>query len=734
ADRFDPVSEAILSFFPMPTPGRESSTGAGNFLGESINESISHQINTRLDHQLSQNSKLFVRFTHQKTDVTQIGLNKDAPGTDPFWAAFPNLINANTSAGWDVTVRSSLLSQTYVTYTNRPWRTVNPGFGLSWPRQLGLTGADPDEHFPYITIPGYQSLGQQTGRANQHHMDAYNLSQKVSYVRGRHNLKTGVEVMHSTPSFRFRGSPSGTLNYGPIGPGTGVAGGNALAAFLLGFVSSASIADQPQKDFTTTYYSVWVQDDWRVRPNLTLNLGLRWGMDTAARFENDILSGFDPDAINPVSSTPGVVTFASTGTHPGILYDTESNFSPRLGFAWQPFGSGTRTVIRGGGALIYETPVQQAAGSWQSPTAGEEITARFNSGDNGVTPAFYLRDGFPPIPPGELKSPAFGAVPVGDSPRFGVTYFDPDDRFPYSYHTSLEVQHELPTQIVASIGYIGTFGRNLRLHGLSENQLEPEQFGPGDAQVRRPYPQFSDVTHHNAPIVTSSYHGMELKAQKRFSDGFQFSANYVWSKMLDDRNFFRSVYLRELNRGPSVSDLRHRFVFSGVFEIPAGPGKRFLETGVLSQVLGGWSLGAIVTFQMGLPLKIGNALGPGCNCFADQGVDLVGDPKLPRGERSMDRWFNTDAFAPPRENPYRFGTAGSGGMVYGPGRRDFDLSVWKSFRLGERYRLHFRSDLINVLNHSNLSNPDITLGSGGFGGIFQKVGNRQIQLGLKFEF
>jgi hypothetical protein len=251
-----------------------------------------------------------------------------------------------------------------------------------------------------------------------------------------------------------------------------------------------------------TYWAAYVQEDWKVTPKLTLNLGLRWDMDSAPyRNPKEIGSGFDRTKINPVSGTPGVVTFlpfSETGFRP--FRNDKNNFSPRFGFGYRMF---EKTVIRGGYSIIYAMPWGGAGSGWE---AGFFPASTYNSSDGGFTPAFLLKDGVPPPPAAEARDDRFGAVPVGTSPRFAVSYWDLNHLTPYSQSFNFGVQKQLRQELVAEVTYLGNLVHKIS-NNLSYNMI-PLVNGRGPAvqdQRLRPFPQFSNVTQLSAPIGNSTY-------------------------------------------------------------------------------------------------------------------------------------------------------------------------------------------------------------------------------------
>jgi len=248
----------------------------------------------------------------------------------------------------------------------------------------------------------------------------------------------------------------------------------------------------------------------------------------------------------------------------------------------------------------------------------------------------------------------------------------------------------------------------------------------------RPFPQFNQVNMFTATIGNSSYHAMVIKAEKRFGDSFGFVSSYTWSKFLDDfavSNF----YNRGVDKGPSSLQRAHLARFSGVYNVPWGVKRKYLNTGPVAHIVGGWNLGGIFTADAGQPLTF-NAVPNQCNCFSDTNVrpNLIGNPK---GPKKINNWFNLAAFEHPGN--FRFGNSGPG-LVEGPGLWNIDFSVGKDAHISENKVLNFRVDLFNALNHTNLLNPILSIFPAGAPGTTNVITGsrdaRRIQLGIKFSF
>ncbi len=490
------------------------------------------------------------------------------------------------------------------------------------------------------------------------------------------------------------------------------------------------------------YLAAFLQDDWNITRSLTLNLGVRWETDTALTDVKNRLNSFDQKQINPVSGTPGVVKFAGINGFRTTPYGTDwNNFGPRLGFAWKVAGS-DKTVLRGGYGILYAHPFD--AGVPNSVALGFSVSTTLNSPDNGLTAPFYLRDGVPKSNATPVLNDSFGAVPVGQNPNTAVTFFETNRKTGYSQQFNLGIQRQVTGSLVIETAFLGNLSRKLPSANLSINQIDPAILGPAhQSQKDRPFPQFSNVSIQSPSLGVSNYYAGLVRAEKRYSQGLNLIASYTYSKFLENTNDpgtnagadsgpYSNYYNRRADYGPSANDIRNRFSFSSVYELPVGAGRQFLNKGFLSKVVGGWGLGNLTILQSGAPFTVVTQTN-NTNAFSAgvQRADVASDPNLDSGARSVARWFNTAAFSQPAI--FHFGNEGRN-ILRAPGIFTMDFSLRRNFNLTERIHLQFRGEFFNALNHTNLSIPGRTFGATDFGIISAAGPARQIQVGARLEF
>jgi len=630
--------------------------------------------------------------------------------------------------------------------------------------------------FPNLSIASYQAVG--TSSVSRAFSNYFTATESVSWTHGNHMLRFGAEFRvyreHSknfsngVPSENFASSWTG----GPFDNSPAAPIGQGLASFLYGLPTGGqinvndSIADQ---SLTTAFYA---QDDWRVSSHLTVNIGVRYDYDSpmTERYNRSVRS-FDFSAVSPIAAQAiaayaknplpelpasqfkvnGGLTFAGVGGQPrGLWEKSKTNFAPRIGLAWTPL---TNTVIRAGYGVFYVPLGADRSAAIQSGfSLATSLTASL---DNGQTYVALLSNPFPdgwPAPPGASQGLAtFLGRPV--------SFFRPNTVNPYMQRWSLGIQQQLPYQVLLDVSYIGNRGTRLAANRqwdpipnsvLSTSPVRdnntinvltatfPNPFYPlpgsniagttvARSQLLRPYPEFTSIT-ADEPQGYSWYHSLQVVAERRFRQGFTMQGNYTWSKMMEATGY--------LNGGDAmpekvISDLdrSHRFAMSAIYELPFGTGKRFLGSGhpVVRQAVGGWQLQMTGQMNVGAPLAFGNAL-----LVAD-----IRDVALGSGQ-TLDRWLNTSAFntnsaAQLASNLRTLSTRFSG--VRGPGVEIWDISAVKNFTIREKWRVQFRAEALNAMNHSNLNPPNLDPTSTLFGKITSTPGYpRFIHFGLKLNY
>ena len=707
----NPIGVAIAALYPEPN----RSVTFENFVSSPTLQDRKDHFDVRLDHALGTASQLTARYSFSDRRLFE-------PFSGPGFAAVPGFGTNVPRRAQNLMVSDTLiLSPTLINDVRLAFNRVSTGAshentGTSLNRTVGLPELSDnprDWGLSFITVSGFSPLGDEFNNPQHSTTNTFQILDTLTHVRGGHLLKFGVDI-RITRQDAFRDVQSrGLLTFSSTPSITG----NALADLLLGLplVTGGAVLDNPQR-LRTESYNLFVHDNLRLTPNLTLSAGLRYEYNSPPVDADDRANTYDP-------ATQSLVQVGTNGVPRAVYEADKNNWAPRIGLAWAPTADG-RTVLRGGYGIYYDT----------SPLAPSE-GLYFN-------PPFFDFSLYFPLPGLPLTLfdpfPSFFPIPIPVS----ALAFQRDLRTPYLQHWNVSLQRQLGATRSVELAYVGSRGSNL-IGARDINQAEPS---PQSFNLR-PVPQFADIVALESR-GSSLYNSLQVTFTQRLSSGLSVLSAYTLGKSTDDvSNFFSSAgdpnFPQDSNnpqaeRGRSNFDVRHRFSLSLSYDLPFGSGRRFLtDGGWASRLLENWQFAGIVTLQSGRPFTVAllpeidnsntgrAALGFGAN----DRPNLVGDPSV--SDPSANRWFDTGTFAFP---PFgSFGDAGRN-ILEGPGFQNVNVALLKHVPLGESVRLQFRLEAFNVFNHVNFDLPDSFLGSPTFGRILSSGTQRRVQLGLKLLF
>ena len=736
ASRIDPIGKAMAALYAPPNVASANLTRrAGNNFFANGSDALTQNYHTvRIDHELTTKDRIFGRLAYVTAPEVVAGVFPVIAADDR--AGTRANRHGNLLMSWQRSIKPTVINEFKYMYGNRMHINRGAGTGSGLNGQMKVGGVNPNA-FARVNVTGYSALGQANHERIQQPILTQQFTDNLIWVKGSHSIKTGFEFRFSNNKDDFNASTGGVFGFGNRATNDG------LAELLLGWTTSAALVDTDILDSRTDYYGAYIQDDWKVTQKFTINIGLRWELDTPRWERNNRQSGFDNRQINPVSGTPGVITFTGQGGVGKYAHQFDkNNFGPRFGFAYR---AAPTLVIRGGYGVSYNGAYNGAV-----PNAfnqGYSINGSFSSPDGGFSPTFLLQSGMPAITKPAL-TPGFGAVPVGAAVTTAPDFIQQEQVSGYSQQWNLTVQKELPGNILLEGAYIANVGHKLGGPNVSVNQI-PLVNGMGPAaqnQRLRPYPQFNAVTQISPPWGNSTYHSSNIKFEKRYSRGLSFLGNYTWAKYIDDvesgselggasNNGYTHIDARKLNKGLSGSDIRHRLAWSTLYDLPVGKGRNInIENAVLNHVIGGWTVGGIFEARTGASYGVVEQTNR-LNTFSDaQRPNLLRDPEITtsrsRGEM-VAMFFDTSAF-----QTAAVGVLGTAGKTSGsgPGFFGLDVSVQKEFRLNERFGLTFRTDIVNMPNVPAFALPNLSSGAGAFGSISAvALGStaREVQLSLR---
>jgi hypothetical protein len=733
-DRWDPVTAKLMNAYPLPT----STALANNLVTTPSRTQDWNQFDLRVDHMQSERNNFLARYSRSKTATVnpytfaavQIpGLSKPVGlGNEDTFAGPSNLLAEHAVFGWVhvFSPRLALDSRAGYNHFDLKFTQADVASGDQLGEQLGVPNAnqqDQQNAIPIFSPSGYTGIGQSRSLPIFRHEKTFQYVSNLIVAGDKHTIKAGFDVRRRHMGEFQTNRGNGRFNFSPNitnNPANNT-GGHVMASFLLG---APSLIEQDyllaDAAIRSTEYSVYVGDDWRASGKLTLNLGLRYELDTPPSEVSNQWANFDPTTAtvvvagrNGVSDTAGVKTFTKA-------------FAPRLGFAYQ---IAQRTVVRGGAGIFWNTAGHGGNALRLQRHVPFGPIYSFNPGTQFVTRR--VSDGFPTIPPLDLT--------LADNPSGSVIGVDPNYQPGYAEQFNLTVERELPWSLLLTTSYVSNLGRHLDTT-YNLNQAIP---GSGPVNNRRPFfalrPTLADVT-WAVSDGTADYHALQFSATKRLTQGLSGLLSYTLGHSVDtvgqsfgggaDGPLPQDPRNRLADRGNSPFDIRHRLTIAWNYALPFGEGRRWLNgAGPARYLFGGWQVNGINMFQTGLPFTP-TLNAPTVNTGTGSRPDRIGDGTV--SNPTVDRWFDPSAFATPA--PFTYGNAGRN-ILYGPDRVNFDFSLFKEFDIKEGTRLQFRAECFNVFNTPQFDLPNAAIGAGNAGTITSIVGTpRQIQFGAKLVF
>jgi Carboxypeptidase regulatory-like domain/TonB dependent receptor len=715
----------------VPLPNSAGNTWTGFFTGPTDeNEYLG-----KYDQTLGEKDHVAVTYFYVKTTQNAFGngnFNWDIN------QSYTGQTNVNVS---DVhTFSPNTANQAWLTYVRAAGGRVNlPTTNLG---QLGSTFTiQGPSALPELTVSGYFSVGGAlagpvTGS------DFYSVRDMVSTVKGKHNFDMGGELALDKGMFVGNLYNFGVFTFQNSAPTTT---SNALSDFVTGQVNTME-QDTPYHTLESAWHvALFAQDNYRITPRFTANLGLRWDIDTPPVESNNLTASFVPGVQSTAVPTAplGMLFPGDKGVERGIVGTPYYHFSPRVGFAWDPFGDG-KTSFRAGVGVFYGAI---AGNEWNQPGNAQPFAVRqtFNSITSfsnvyGNPASFPTGDPFPYIY--NPKSPRF--LPAASIETIGANY-----RWPYIYQVNTSVQRELPQHVTLTAAYVGTLSHRVPL--MIDDNYAPYAAGASTSQTsinaRRPYdPGVLGQNIYLSSNQTASYHSMQISANRPLTHNLLLNGFYVWSHAFQSANESADGLATAQDwdalgeeRGPMDDDQRHVASISGMWNIDY-----FHGNSVMKQIVNGWTISPIVTLHSGTPVEMVTGTNKNLDSENHNRPDLVAgvnaflDPHRSR-EIARHAWFDTAAFTP--NGPGVTGGIGPGGAdgntprdyLRAPGYRDIDLGIFRDFHF-ERFVFQLRGEATNAFNMVSLNAPTANMASSIDGQITGASSPRLIQVGARFTF
>ncbi len=770
----DPVALNVQDYYgATPNVPGQPFTGQNNFFFQGKARSDVNRGTTKVDHQFTQNQRMFARYTIFDNQSAQ-PVFWDNPGC-PDGGCFANSERQqNAAVDYTNTLNAtSVLSLRYGfarSILNRQSNYI--GFQ---PSTLGLP-ASVQNGAEILAFPEFAlSDGEMTMPGLLHHWNfrSANMSHTFigtySKVMSSHNIKTGTEfrvnlVNHMQAPWSMNYTFNRAETAGPDPRVVSTTGGFSYASFLLGTGSSGSVVNGIRPALASKSFGLYLQDDWKVSRKLTLNLGIRWDFETGVTERYDRFAVFDPNVRSPLSDQVGMelhggYLFPDNGLGRRSLKDIEwGKVAPRIGLAYQLTDG---TVIRAGYGMFY-TMAPYGANNYG--TAPFRASTPWVTSLDGVTPRNLLRN---PYPDGVLV-PEGSANGLTAATGQGVGAPVPDlMTTPYNQQWNFSISQQFGAKTALEVGYAGNKGTklpmtwqfdqlqtaliqpNAGLLDLVDNPfygtikvgaLAAERVQRG--QLLTPFPQYPGVSYSAMSHGNSNFHSLQARFNQRFTPGSQVVVSYTLSKLISDggdnawvSSGFRDYYCRACDRSLSPYDQRHRLVASFTYELPFGQGKKFGSSwnGFANAILGQWQVNGIFTVNSALPLQFTVPTNTSFSFGGGQRPNSTGvDAAMDGG--GLAEAFDTSAFTLPAQ--YTFGNMGrTHPSLRADQVENVDFSLFKNFRIKERMSVQFRAEWFNIANHPTFGAPNTQVGNANFGVVTSQANPpRQTQLALKFLF
>jgi hypothetical protein len=778
----DPVAQAIMNFYPLPNTTGSPNTNANNFISDKPLFVGQNSGSARIDQNVNSRYHFFGRFGFFLTNLTQPNYfgnvssgGNGAVGTTAFH---------NWSFAFDNTVAFSPTLLLTIDYGYARWfqfrQTLSYGFNNA---SLGFPTSFVDDitipMFPSVNISSYASTNGQSYLHNGN--DSHSLLTSLTKISGRHTLTVGSDVRLHLINFFNVASSAGTFSFtqaqtqGPNPNTASSTAGNGLASMLLGAGNSGSIPIGAGNRIRDWYAAGYAEDNIRLNPKLTLNIGLRYEEESPYADRRNELNYFNPSVPSPAAnasfpSLTGGLVFAGTNGTPAAVYGwNRDQFGPRVGLAWTPIRD---TVVRGGFGMVYAPlEISNNAVGFIPDTGYSSSTDWSTSLDGGLIPNDVLSNPYPQ----ELVKPSGNSLGAGTALGQSLSVWDAHPKTPQSYQWNFGVQRQLPSNILVEAAYVANRGLHLTSN-LSQDTLNPEYLSMGTAlqslvpnpfkpyvsigalssatvtkqQLLLPNPQFTGITDENSTWGGSNYQSAQFKMNKRTTHGITLLAVYTVSKWLSDvpsddapigTNNSTSVqnpYDLAAEKSLSENDIPQALIVNGVWDLPFGHDRKLLSSssGFVNGLVGGWSASGILTEQKGFPLALSAPVTDGGN--RPNYVTGV-SPKLPSSRplaQKVAEWFNPAAFALPPA--FTFGNVSRTiSSVRSPALKNVDFTLDKETQLAEQLHMQFRAEAFNLTNTAHFGLPDTSMSDATFGqlnAILPAPPPREIQFAVKFIF
>ena len=720
-NRLSPEALLLAKFIPDPN------TPSGTFTHSPSRQLDTDQLTLRLDQSLTEYHRIFVRWSFHDNRLNEpnafpsLGYAPLKTRGQNLVASMSNIIRQNLAHEFRFSYLPAIVNlQAYLQGTNFNKDAGIRGFEET--ARPGVVGS-----FPDFSWSGYAAMNGSAfdQRPKTQDLKVYEWTDNLTWTKGRNIYKFGTKIRRWVPLFTDSKQYQGQWTF------NGSISGEAFADFMLGYPRQVTRAF-PADTFggEGNYYHFYLQDDIKVNNRLTLNLGLRYEYSPWLKGYRGQLGAFDPKLAKPVIIAGGgdqidlsaqfagpssfglfkdfIQTSSQAGLPLSITSPDKKQLAPRFGFAWRPFGE--RTVLRGGYGIFYET---------------ENTDGRVN---NNMIPFKLDETAFNDQTPAARTMADFflgRALTTTAAPSLGPTYTKL--RMGYDQHWNIGVQHELFPNTVVEVDYVANKGAFLN----GTNAANNPPAGAGAIQTRRPFPRFGAINYFSQDVSTI-YHSLQAKLEKRLSAGFWYLLSYTFSKSIQHQNAPAVGGNTAWERSLTDFDIPHNLAASWGYELPVGRGKRLLNgtNGFTNALLGGWQVQGIVVVRSGRPFTPTITADRANIGIGGQRPNRLSSGKL--DNPTVERWFDVSAFSLPAQ--FTYGNTGAN-ILREDRFKTFDFSIFKQFRVTEGSQLQFRAEVFNVTNTASFNAPNTQVDTASGGRVTSTASlPRQIQFALKYNF
>ena len=713
--RISPIAKNVINFWPLPNFGNPQFDGRNNYSATTKNDLDDAQVFIRNDWNINDKNRMFGRYGFQ--DVTPASVNVLAT-VDPRFTNFNPKRQQNATLTWTHFLTNTALNELRVSYNRDVFNRATGFTDTGWSNltELGIPGQTEDPHDAAptgISVTGCCGFG--ASEVNNIWDESRMVADHVSFIKGDHNVKMGMELNFVRTARRTIRFTNGSFSFNGVHSGVG------FADFLLDqpqLIRLGNIPGESSGTFPDMYYwrfHPYIQDEWKLTPNLTLNIGVRWEYNSPFRDHRGESRNLDLGT-GQLFPAPGMTADLNTVS--------KNNWAPRFGIAWRPFG-GTDFVVRTGYGIFYNVNMINNF---------VPILAANPPGSLRIEETSLARR---PIITMATADQAQSLIAVSS-----VSGAATDHTIGFVQQWNFNIQKSLPWDLVAEVGYSGSKSDHFDMPAEYNAFLLPTI---GTANPIRRYQNLSSVEiHDNA--ASGNYHALLTKLERRFSGGLTFLQTYTWAYAMFD---FRACCgaerpnnphdRRTAGRGRGDFDITHRATTAFLWELPIGRSM----TGAAKHIVGGWQVNGVLVLATGLPIhptqgRTDPTPGDGCPRCTRR-PNRIADGNLSGSQRTLDRWFDTDAFvfaSPTNQKLLGLGLYGNSGrsILEEPGRTSLDFSIFKNFLITERHTIQFRWEMYNATNTPPFRTPTTNIQSGNFGRVTRALSGREMQLGLRWQF